>query len=1359
MKKTKRFFRVDVGYYLRCLLAGWLSLSPAWSQSISKQIIVDQFGWRLSAKKVVVFANPVTGQNAGTPYTPGGQFQVRRTADNAVVYTGSVVPWNGGTKHDDSGDKAWHGDFSSVTTAGTYHIFDPANNLRSYDFEVRDDIYAAALKASTRTFYYQRSGTSIPAQYGGNWTHGPAHMQDANALLYNGAAQAGTQRNVTGGWYDAGDYNKYIPFLNATLWNLMVGYELRPSAFTDNTNIPESGNGVPDMLDELKWELDWMLRMQATNGGVHNRVTVTNYENGTDDPATDTQPRYYTPVTTWATATFAAIMAHAARIYSAYPGQYPAYATTLRTAAETAWTYLETNPNMLPASGKDGASTAAADAGSDANDDKRRRVAAAAELFSTTGTTKYKSFFEANYNNVNATSENGFHPFSAGYLDASLCWELNRAYYVYAKANGATSSVVSAIKDKFKSSMDWPIEANYTQKADPYLGFMWTGHYSWGSNLQKALWALIPILAVDLNVNPSKNTLYKEIAEEYLHYFHGRNPLAWMYLSNMGSRGANAGAENSVDEFYHSWFRDGSAKYDGAGSQFGPAPGYLTGGPNVYYSGTSAPPKGQPAMKSYRNWNTSYPEPSWEITEPAIYNQAGYTFLVAYFTTPSDTPPPTTLTVSSNSPICAGQPLNLVSNGAPTGATYQWSGPNGFASTLANPTLPNATMAASGTYLLVVTNASEGSKSATIAVTVNALPMSSALSNSPVMAGQPLNLTAADAGSGATYRWSGPNGYSSTGQTVAIPGATATASGTYTLTVGLNGCTSTATTVVSVTGTVPGGNSRIIYDDALQTGWADWSWSATRNYNATSPIHDGTKSLAVQNTAGWGALYLHSDAPISLSAYPYLKFWVHGGTSGTQRMQVVINSSGSYTFSATANQWTLITVPFSVFNNPATLRDIYIQDVTNQVQPTYYLDQIQLASNPGTKPPPAVTVSASANSPICAGQTLTLSATAANASSGATYQWSGPNGFTASTVNPTLPNATTLASGTYVLTVVSNGASYTANTSVTVKPLPMASASSSSPITTGQTLNLVAASAGSGATYQWSGPNNFASGNQNPSVVNVTTAAVGTYTLAVGLNGCSGMATTSVSVTSGTPDPQPGGLLIYDDALKAGWADWSWSITRNFNNTSPVKIGSKSLALQYTANWGGLFLHASTPVALSPYTHLQFWVHGGSAAGKRFDVTFNSSSKAYTVQPTVNTWTLITIPITTLGSPATLSDLYFQDTGGTINSPYYVDNLQLVNLSSGRLAAEYADSKPDVQIFPNPVSGRQGVIRLTFHHFAVNESVRIKVVNPDGRSIQQQTLTLITPEQSIPVNGLSTGTYLLTIQGQSGNFTKRLIVE
>jgi endoglucanase len=1199
MRKQNQLFRTGIWHSLKWLLAGWLTISVAGAQSVSKQIIVDQFGWRPSAKKIVVFANPVNGQNNGSSYTPGVQFQVRRSSDNATVFTGNITVWNNGNLHTDSGDKAWHGDFSSVTTPGAYYVFDPANNLRSYEFEVRDDIYAAALKASTRTFYYQRSGTSIPAQHGGNWTHGPAHLQDANALLYTTSARSGTQRNVTGGWYDAGDYNKYIPFLNHTMWNLMVGYELRPAAFTDNTNIPESGNGVPDMLDELKWELDWMLRMQEDNGGVHNRVTVTSYENGSDDPATDTQPRYYTAVTTWSTATFAAITAHAARLYGNYAGQYPGYVNTLRAASEKAWTYLEANPSMSPVSGKDGANTAAADAGSDSNDDKRRRVAAAAELFATTGMAKYKTFFEANYNDVNGTSENGFHPFSNDYLDASLGWELSRAYYVYAKTAGANPAIVSAIKAKFQNSMDWFLESYHNQKTDPYLGMMWTGHYTWGSNLQKALWAMIPILSVELRVNPGKTALYKEIAEEYLHYFHGRNPLSWTYLSNMGSRGANAGAENSVDEFYHSWFRDGSARYDGASSQFGPPPGYIVGGPNQFYSGSASPPKNQPVMKAYRNWNTSYPEPSWEITEPAIYNQAGYTFLVAYFTSPGGTPEQPIVSASSNSPVCSGQTVNLAVTNAPTGATYRWSGPNGFSSTVANPSILNATTSVSGTYSLTMTPTSGTAQTVTTTVTVNTLPTATASSNSPVAAGQSLNLTAANAGNGASYSWKGPNAFGSNLQNPAISNVTTTAAGTYTLTVGLNGCSATATTVVTVTGTnpVPEPSSLLIYEDALQAGWADWSWNMNRNYSATSPVYSGTKSLSIQNTAGWGALYLHSETPISLSTHPDLKFWVHGGATAGQRMQVVINSSGSYAFTPQANQWTLVTVPFSAFGNPATLRDIFIQDVTNSPQAAVYIDQLQLTSTGGTTPPPP------------------------------------------------------------------------------------------------------------------------------------------------------------------TPEPTPGGFLIYDDALKTGWLDWSWSISRNYANGTPVKAGSESLALQYTAGWGGLYLHPETPVNLTPYSQLQFWVHGGPTGGQQFKVTFNSGSQGYTVQPTANTWTLVTIPLTSLGSPASLNDVYFQDTGGAINSVFYVDNLQLSGASSARLSTAEPDEKPAVRVYPNPVSRQQNFVTVSLSGFRTNEIVDLKLADPQGRILRQRPVTVSSAEHPFPLGQLAPGSYLIMVQGETKLVTKKIIVD
>ncbi|GAB3340012.1 hypothetical protein GCM10027299_53060 [Larkinella ripae] len=902
---------------------------------------MDQFGWRTNSKKIIIFADPITGQNGSVSYTPGAQFQVRKKSDNSLVFTGNVVAWNAGSTHGDSGDKVWHGDFSTVTTPGTYYIVDPTKNLRSYEFEIKNDVYTPLLKTSVKTFYYQRSGTAIPATHGGNWNHPAAHGQDANALLFTSSAQAGTARNVTGGWYDAGDYNKYIPFLAGTLWDLLVAYELRPTVFPDNTNIPESGNGVPDVLDELKWELDWMLKMQQSNGGVNNRVAVTSYDNGTDSPATDTQARYYTSVTTWATATFAALVAHAARTYQTIN---PTYANTLRTAAERAWTYLEANASMSPASGTDGASMAAADAGANANADRRLRIYAAAELFRTTGTGKYKTYFETHYKDVNGTSENGFQPFSNGHLDASLCWDLNRAYFVYCQTPNATPAVVAELKSRFLNVMDWFIEPYYTSKNDPYLGFMWSGHYSWGSNQAKMKWAQLAILAAELGVNSAKTALYKTIAEEYLHYIHGRNPLSWVYLSNMGAKGANLGGDNSVMEIYHSWYRDGSAKYDGATSQFGPAPGFVAGGPNQFYAGTATPPKGEPPMKAYRDWNTVYPDASWEVTEPAIYYQAAYTFVVAYFSENGGTTPPPTVTASSNSPVCVGQTLTLTASNGGTGATYFWRGPNNFTATTQNPVLASVGITAAGSYSLTVSSAGSTSQTATTTVTVNPVPTAVASSNSPVAAGQTLNLTAAQAGTGATYTWRGPNGFTANTQNAAIANVSPAASGSYTLTVGLNACTKTATTSATITGS--SAITNLIYEDALHSNWADWSWSTTRNFGATAPVQSGTKSLSVKYDAGWAGLYLHANTPVSLAGLTHLKFWIHGGTNTNQQIRVILNGGGPYyTVTLTANQWKLVTIPLSTFNSPATLSDIYFQEATGGARPACYLDKIYLASS------------------------------------------------------------------------------------------------------------------------------------------------------------------------------------------------------------------------------------------------------------------------------------------------------------------------------------------------------------------------------------------------------------------------------
>jgi hypothetical protein len=492
-----------------------------------------------------------------------------------------------------------------------------------------------------RTFYYQRSGTPITARHGGDWHHPGAHLgqdQDPAAQYTQGGKPLGQSRNLLGGWFDAGDLNKYVPFLESTLFDLLWAYELNPGSFGDDTNIPESGNGVPDLLDELKWEFDWLLKMQDSDGGVFNRVAGRRYDLGPDPPASDKQPRFYTAKTTWATATAAASFAHAARVYDRCDRALPGYATRLRTAARQAWAYLKAHPQISPADGSDGDKTlAAAPAGSNPNADRRARIYAAAELFKTFGDAEFKADVDRWAPDVPATSESGLHPFQgARQVDPLNHLALTQALFIYATTPGASHAVVAPFAEALSHTAE-AIRAAWGGPDDPYLAYHYEDHYCWGSNQCKGRWGRILLMAVALGQNPARHGVYRELMAGYLHFIHGRNPLSLCFLTNMG----HAGGDRCATEIFHSWFHDGSPLYDGTQSRYGPPPGYLAGGPNKFFSvDWISPPHGEPPMKAYRDWNTAWNakrqanENSWEVTEPAIYYQAVYTLLLSQFVPP-----------------------------------------------------------------------------------------------------------------------------------------------------------------------------------------------------------------------------------------------------------------------------------------------------------------------------------------------------------------------------------------------------------------------------------------------------------------------------------------------------------------------------------------------------------------------------------------------------------------------------------------------------------------------------------------------------------------------------------------------------
>lgn len=158
---------------------------------------------------------------------------------------------------------------------------------------------------------------------------------------------------------------------------------------------------------------------------------------------------------------------------------------------------------------------------------------------------------------------------------------------------------------------------------------------------------------------------------------------------------------------------------------------------------------------------------------------------------------------------------------------------------------------------------------------------------------------------------------------------------------------------------------QLLYADSLAADWQNWSWDSTINLASSLQVHGGSKAISVNLTAAWGGLYLRNDAGMNLYGYDQLRFWLHGGTSGGQQLDLKANSGDAYRITAQANTWTLFNVPLSTLGSPSVLSDLYWQDATGGAQPVFYLDDISLIARTGPPPPPvagpALSVNAAAN--------------------------------------------------------------------------------------------------------------------------------------------------------------------------------------------------------------------------------------------------------------------------------------------------------------------------------------------------------------------------------------------------------------
>ena len=589
----------------------------------NSHILVDQFGYLRADAKVAVIRNPHVGYDRTDNFTPGTAYEVRKRSDDSVVFSGAPAPWRDGTVQPSSGDQGWWFDFSKVTEPGQYVIFDVQRNQRSATFSIGDDVYDKVLQAAMRMYYYQRSAFAKKPPYAAPcWSDPAAYLgpnQDSEASDVTDPGNKSKRRDLSGGWSDAGDTNRYTTFAVQPVHQLLTAYEQHPDAFADDSNIPESGNGIPDVVDEVRWETRWLGKMQYPDGSVALKVGETTYGKASP-PSSDTTPRFYVPACTSATIAAAGMYAHASFVYARFP-TLAREAADLKSRAERAWQNYQQTPNKQLHC--DTGAIHGGNADWTAEDQTAYSVEAAIYLSAISDDPAYHEYVAAHYKQMRPYREFGWSRYAPDQGEALLF------YATQAGGNGALEAQI--LQDKQADLAAGNQVYGFNPDDDLYRAFLHDQQYHWGSNNPRAMYGNTNLDVVTYNLqgaNPPGT--YRQRALEIVHYFHGVNPLGLVYLTNMYS----LGAARSANEIFHTWFQPGTKWSDAKTSSCGPAPGYVPGGPNRNPSQSGvppsmAPPNGQPPQKSYKDWNG--PEASWAVSEPGIYYQSAYVKLLSAF--------------------------------------------------------------------------------------------------------------------------------------------------------------------------------------------------------------------------------------------------------------------------------------------------------------------------------------------------------------------------------------------------------------------------------------------------------------------------------------------------------------------------------------------------------------------------------------------------------------------------------------------------------------------------------------------------------------------------------------------------------
>ncbi|WP_372661915.1 glycoside hydrolase family 9 protein [Cohnella sp.] len=418
-------------------------------------IKVNQVGYILNGEKYAL----VSGYYNELAALPGTPFQVRKASDMSVAYSGALSLV---TAYDESsGEKVLKADFSSYNEPGEYVLTVDGVSGPSVAFRIGDgSIYSTLLKDVQKFFYFQRANEDLLAEHAGIFVRTGEHKEDYNLPFQSNPT---IMKDVGGGWWDAGDLGKYVTVGATAISDLLWAYESFPSQFQDHSlNIPESGNGIPDLLDEIKVETDFILKMQdEATGGFYGFVIRDNEPNRFIMDGTASNRL----IPTFHTGAAVGALAHAYIVMKDVPG-LTSYAETLKAAALRGWNYLEQHPEFI--SQPDGPYNSS----SDVND----RFYAAATLYRATGEQVYNNYVVANYLNFTSAFEEETFSHNIGSLH-------NIGFYHYMMGGQPNTAVKTWFTDKFIQWRNLIINANLNKA-------VWRNatlnDFYWGANSNNA---------------------------------------------------------------------------------------------------------------------------------------------------------------------------------------------------------------------------------------------------------------------------------------------------------------------------------------------------------------------------------------------------------------------------------------------------------------------------------------------------------------------------------------------------------------------------------------------------------------------------------------------------------------------------------------------------------------------------------------------------------------------------------------------------------------------------------------------------------------------------------------------------------